>query len=37
VVYSSFSHIGVEGMAEIMKPEIINRSHPAGPPETSFD
>ena len=37
LVYSRFSHIGVGGVAEIMKSEIINRGHPVGPPETSFD
>jgi hypothetical protein len=37
LVYPCLPHIGVEGMAKIMEPKIINTGHPAGPPETSFD
>jgi len=37
LVHSRFSHIGDEGVSLVVKPEIINTGHPAGPPETSFD
>jgi len=37
LVYTRFSHIGVQGVAKIMEPEIVDSSHYAGSPETSFD
>jgi hypothetical protein len=37
LISSCLPHIGVEGMAKIMEPELINTGHPAGASETSFD